>query len=266
MMSLPIKVTVNSVPKSYEPPTDMQGVLEAIPKFTDYELNDNGPPVEVNATGAGATLDGLWIWMLNQYKLPPRVMTGYRNSWWQVYTGKPNEIRIFIGYPNSYFDASGRGLQWSGWEGWALCNGQNGTPQLYNHFIIPGYRVDASGRWVANLPRVNPNYNFITGTPTTVPVDAYRDDDGVVMAIEKWNLPLLHLNLNGTDFFKWTKSGTGELMTVRDPGPSGSNFTNAEWVYPIDQWQEMLSPAQSSWVHILPPYIATGYVMFVGYQ
>src|ERR1700755_2053817 len=139
MIPLKVKVTTNSVPKSYIPPDDMQGVLQAIPQYTSYTLEDTGADISISSSG-GRDLNGLWIWMLNQYKMPPRLMTGYRNGWWQVYNGKTGGIQVFMGYPQGYFDASGRGIEYSGWEGWHLCNGQDGTFNLRDFFLIPGYR------------------------------------------------------------------------------------------------------------------------------
>lgn len=49
-----------------------------------------------------------------------------------------NEIKIFSGDINSYFDTSGIG-KYGGWLGYALCNGSNGTPNLFDEFVIePG--------------------------------------------------------------------------------------------------------------------------------
>ena len=247
-MNIPLKtvVTTNSVPASYVPPTDMQGLLEAIPQFTNYALNDSGAVMQVNADGAGASLDGLWVWMLNQYKLPPRLMTGYRNNWWQVYTGKPGEIRSFIGYTAGYFDSSGYGIEYAGWEGWALCNGQNNTINLKNLFIVPGYRMDGVG-WVTN----------VTGTG-----DTYFNAGGWQFTIAVWNFPILAAWLNATDFFKDTKSKTGELWTVRDPGPPVSPYNQTTWVYPLDNANTFYNFAVSR----IPPYIATGFLQFVGYR
>lgn len=252
-MNTPLKtlVTTNSVPASYTPPTDMQGLLEAVPNFTTYVLNDTGAVMQVNANGAGASLDGLWAWMLNQYKLPARLMTGYRNNWWQVYTGKPGEIRMFVGYTAGYFDSSGFGIEWSGWEGWALTNGQNGTINLANLFSVPGYRFDGNW-WVTNV--------------TDGTTDTYYNGSGQQFTIAVWNFPIVALWLNATNFYKWTASNTGELWMVRDPGPptSGGQATGNQnyWTYPLDANGIYLNYPMSR----IPPYIAVGYVQFVGYR
>jgi hypothetical protein len=254
-MNIPLKtvVTTNSVPASYVPPTDMQGLLESIPNFTNYALNDSGAVMQVNSTGAGASLDGLWVWMLNQYKLPARLMTGYRNNWWQVYTGKPWEIRMYIGYTTGYFDSSGYGIEAAGWEGWAICNGQNNTfnfAAANGLFIVPGYRWDGTW-WVTN----------VTGAG-----DTYFNAAGKSFTIGVWNFPIIAVWINATNFFKWTPSNTGELWSVRDPGiPSsgGESVGNqAVWSYPVDGNNIHYNWSMSR----IPPYIAVGFVQFVGYR
>lgn len=257
--SLPISATVQTVPADYVPPDNMQGLLEAIPQFVNLALNDTGATVTINATGEGADLNGLYVWRLDQYKLPARLETGYRNNWWEVYTGKPTEIRMFAG-SLGYFDGTGRGIEGSGWEGWALCNGQNGAADLRNHFIIPGYRHDGVA-WVA---QVYPK-NVVEGQLGTVPdegsVDLYASGfDHVTFKIALSNLPTVTLWLNGTDFFKWAPHG-GELWTVTAPGEPKGNYNLSTYTYTVDQWAYMVSGPISR----IPPYVALGFVEFVGY-
>ena len=165
---IPITVTVRSVPVNYEPPNDMQGVLEAVAQYTDYEAQADGPGIVISSTGVetepdtgaqiGADPNGIFVWTPGPAPgvagLSPRPMAWYRNSWWNVYTGQPGEIRYFIGAPQSYFDGTGLGLDWSGWEGWALCNGNNNTIDLGARFIVPGYRYDSTQGWITQLGSV----------------------------------------------------------------------------------------------------------------
>lgn len=254
MIELPVLITTSSVPADYTPPDDMQGLLEALPQFTTYELDDTGANVSINSTG-GADLNGLWIWMLNAIKQPPRVMTGYQNGWWPVYSGKPGEVRMTFAPPAGYFDGSGRGLEYSGWEGWCFCNGQNGTTFLENAFIVPGYRWDGGG-WVTKIEGH----------------DTYQDRALNYFQIYTWNLSgfpypgaLDHgefqLALQATNFFKMNKHQSGEYATICDPGPQSGAFNVYWWTYPEDHAGEMWQWPISN----IPPYIAVGFVQFMGY-
>jgi len=44
-------------------------------------------------------------------------------------------IIMYTGNSSELFDGSGKGIGGSRVEGWALCNGQNGTPNLLNRFV-----------------------------------------------------------------------------------------------------------------------------------
>jgi hypothetical protein len=268
--SLPVKITVASVPESYQPPTDMQGLLEAIPQFTTYEMADQGATVNISSDGAGADGNGLFIWMLNAYKLPPRILTGYRNDWWTVYNGVPGEIRMLIADWGSYFDASGRGHHWGLWEGWALCNGQNGTVQLANEFIIPGYRWDGGG-WVTDVYTYS-QYNSQAASTSwwdQINIDSY----GISGADRRrFNLSLVNfgnfggepgaatLEINYNNQFT-SINYSGGAWTVVDSGRGNTKFNYAYWTYPLDQSPYMVNSPVSR----IPPYIAVGYAQFVGY-
>jgi hypothetical protein len=263
--SLPISVTTQQAPANYVPPQDMQGLLEALPKFTDMEMTDTGANITMNANAAGADLNGLWVWRLDQYKLPPRLMTGYRGGWWQLYTGLATEIRMFMGYPAGYFDASGRGKEYSGWEGWQLCNGQNGALNLENFFIIPGYRNDGTS-WVASVywsgsgATVNADGTINWGDATQDFIDINPNERQFTISLN--NFPLFSLWVNWSQNFKLTKSGSGDNWGTPAPGANNGSFNTSTWVYQFDQHAIMLSYPMSR----LPPYVAVAYVQFIGYQ
>jgi hypothetical protein len=257
MISIPVKIIVQTAPASYVPPDDMQGVLEAIPQYTTYEMNDTGANVAINASSTGVDTAGLWVWTLNQFNMPPRVMAYYTNQWLPYYTGRPGELRSYIGAWAGTFDTSGRAYYGSGWDGWCLCNGQNGTVDIRNRFVIPGYRWDGGG-WVVNFAAygtgLNDAYNY-QGYGTL-----YQSQSPYKF-VQYVNLPKMYVNMNMTDFFKWTSTGHGENWTAIQPGGGGGG-DQGTWAYPIDQWPYMIDYP----LNILPPFIAVGYAQFMGYQ
>jgi hypothetical protein len=251
MIELPLVITPQSVPANYEPPDDMQGLLEAVPEYTTYVLNDDGANVTINATG-GADFNGIWAWDLSAQNQPFRLMTGYRNSWWPLYTGMPGEIRMMVTPPAGYFDGSGRGLQNSGWDGWCLCNGQNGTVNLNNLFVVPGYRYDGTA-WVTNVDNKDA-YSNPKSPYFQIALDNFPGMTG--------NMPIgFTLFLQYTNFFKTNQFNSGEYSTIVDPQASTTQGTYFWTVYPMDESDQMIQYP----VSILPPYIALGYVQFMGY-
>jgi hypothetical protein len=63
------------------------------------------------------------------------------------------EIRMFSGTTSGKFNSSGLGIS-SRWLGWAVCNGQNGTPDLRQRFVA-GYDPASAGWAMGNTGGAN---------------------------------------------------------------------------------------------------------------
>jgi len=48
----------------------------------------------------------------------------------------PGAVLMQSGALNGHYDNTGKGLASTAYEGWAVCNGQNGTPNLQDRFIV----------------------------------------------------------------------------------------------------------------------------------
>jgi len=163
---------------------------------------------------------------------PLGVYMFYNGSWRRVYTGVYGEVRMFAGNPASYFDGSGRGIVGGDLDGWALCNGQNGTPNLADHFIIAAQSFGAG--WV-----------------TSVEGSSKSSGGQNAYAINPQNLPYLAVTLP----HKAVQSGTGAV------GFGGTGDVTQD--YPVAGLNGV--PMGGGPLPVVPPYIALGYMMFVGY-
>lgn len=81
----------------------------------------------------------------------------YNGAWRREYSGRQDEIRYFMGDPSIHFESNGRGIVGGEWDGFALCNGNNGTPNLTDKFIV-GAKMDdlgvgypTNGPWKTNV-------------------------------------------------------------------------------------------------------------------
>jgi hypothetical protein len=85
---------------------------------------------------------------------PLGVYMFYNGNWRKVYTGVGyGEVRMYTGAA-SVFDGSGRGIVTGDFDGWCLCNGGNGTPNLIDRFIVSGSWNGSA--WTTNVDgRVN---------------------------------------------------------------------------------------------------------------
>jgi hypothetical protein len=66
----------------------------------------------------------------------------YSGAWRREYTGNLGEVVMYSGDPAVDFAGTdGLGTVGGNWDGWALCNGDNGTPNLSDKFIV-GAKMD----------------------------------------------------------------------------------------------------------------------------
>ncbi len=105
--------------------------------FTPYILGFDTPSVEDQ--------DKAWI-RLDAVGRPLGTYVFYAGTWRREITGKLNEITMFSGNPATFFDGTGKGLITGQWDGWFLCNGQNGTPNLSDKFIVGAHMDNSAGQ------------------------------------------------------------------------------------------------------------------------
>lgn len=71
------------------------------------------------------------------------------NGKWRKVTGLPPDAIINYSGPASNFDGTGKGLAGSVTESFFICNGQNGTPDLRNRFVVGA--DEYNGNWTSNV-------------------------------------------------------------------------------------------------------------------
>jgi hypothetical protein len=111
---------------------------------------------------------------------PLGVFMFYNGNWRKVYTGVAiGEIRQYIG-TNGAFDGTGRGLVGGDLDGWAVCNGSNGTPNLMGRNLKGGYlgsqagqgdgwwSNSESGAWVQGGGSAGPHQIALTNLPPLI--------------------------------------------------------------------------------------------------
>jgi hypothetical protein len=174
---------------------------------------------------------------------PLGVYMFYSGHWRKVYTGLAiGEIRMFW-YPTSAFDGTGRGVIGGDMDGWALCNGNNGTPNFQDsRFPCGGWWNGSS--WVAWDP----------------PAGAWQWAGGQGQLGHKLvghDLPGMHVT---NTLFGTSGAPCGYNLTdgASSGGPCGSiqNQVRDGTETPVGTGQVALP---------LPNYFAIGFLMFVGY-
>jgi hypothetical protein len=232
-MSIPIRAQPLQFPKSLSAPSTFQSLLETVAQYTLYQF-DQDYVLLVKGPNTPQAQDQNKVWVkTDSVGRPLGLFVMYNGRWRQVQTGNPAQITMYAGDWGTYFDASGLGYATLPWDGWAIANGNNGTINLTNKFVVPGYRCDGWYLWVTNVD----GYDAYTGGRSS-------------FQIQLANLPAMSVTLNVNDGFKG-----GNMVGVTGP----SDMAEGIWTYPLTG-----TGAQSP-ISLIPPYIALGFTQFIGY-
>ena len=250
-MSFPVNITLANPPEGYCPTTITQlydGLrtdltAEVSTSYLPYILGSSTPAVEDQ--------DKAWI-RQDAAGRPLGTFLFYAGSWRRQYNGKFNEITLFNGNPALFFDGTGRGLTTSEWDGWSICNGQNGTPNLTDKFIVAAHMDDSAGQtgYSSGWRTMVSGSILATGgsKDTTLGISQIPRDPSDVLVVDTFTADGNARDPAGLLFGHHSVS-TG------DPGDSGTEIL-------IDADAGEGSPDV---VPTLPPYFALAYVIFTGY-
>jgi hypothetical protein len=89
--------------------------------------------------------DKAWI-VLDSAGRPIAIKTFYNGLWRRVYNGMIGEIRGFNGNPTNHFNDDGKGNPGGEYDGWHICNGKDGTPDLSDRFIVGAHMNNLNGQ------------------------------------------------------------------------------------------------------------------------
>lgn len=163
----------------------------------------------------------------------------YNGNWRKVYTAGIGEVRMYFGNGNN-FDATGLGVVGGDMDGWAICNGSNGTPNMTDDRFPMGVNWNGSA-WVAS--------------------DGSQSGGQNSHHIGVGDIPALQVSL-GTAAGRWQSGGGGGWLTMPPYGSPTSSYT----VGVTDAQGNPTSGLVANNALPLPQYQVFGFVMFVGYQ
>jgi hypothetical protein len=194
--------------------------------------------------------------------------SGPNGAWRRIYNGMMGEIRGFHGAPGygpapALFNTNGMGNVGLEYDGWHLCNGKDGTPDLSDKFICGAHmnKLDSKsdyedGEWQTMVAGGdNPKHtggakDFTLSDATTwrpVRPDLWvgrwtastpqRDDDSLMYGFPK------------------------KVATGTDSGTPDPNDPPNHLILPKDEGNAEPNP-----VSVINPFVALGWIIFVGYQ
>ncbi len=247
-MSLPITITFANPPEGTCPSTfaDAVTILQSLVSaqsptgYLPYILGSSTPAVEDQ--------NKAWI-RQDAAGRPIGTFVYYAGAWRREYTGKPKEVVYFTGDPATYFDGTGRGLTTAEWDGWALCNGANGTPNMTDKFLIPAHMDNSDGTDAYSSgwrTKVSGSALFTGGSATETLTEAktWRQVEDALV-----------LDLFAADGD--TRSSSGAMVGIHN---IGTTIDGTVTLIAADAGNTTPDP-----FFTLPPFLAVAPCMFVGY-
>jgi hypothetical protein len=198
-----VTFTYNPTPAPACYPPDLNGLAEVLTTggILSGEIPDNaGGGIYVGTTAPPSAL-AQKVWFRTDIAgRPIGVYQYYNGNWRRIYDGNLGDLKWYAG-SNAAFDATGRGTIGGTQDGWALCNGQNGTPNLEAYHLVAGQwgsANDGSGAigWISDTDGL---YWRTSG-------GAKRNQ------INPINLPPLQTSIIGAGGGRWQSGGGGDWL------------------------------------------------------
>lgn len=243
-MAIPIDIDIDN-PDPADCPTTFSETVALLRQLIHGEFVGSFLPYVTGAATPGVD-DQNKIWhRVDATGRPLGTYVFYSGAWRRQYSGNLNEVVMYAGDPNVDF-AGGSGLGTVGgeWDGWALCNGNNGTPNLSDRFIV-GAKMDDLGT------------GYPTGGPWKSTVSGSAEQIGGVKDITLTEDTTFRPSIAGLRV--GLHEATGNAPAAGGP-LYGSNLTFPLQLIPADAGN-----ATPDAIPTLPPYYALAYVQFRGY-
>jgi len=244
-MAIPITVGFNP-PPSEACPVNLADVILLLNTLIHGTVEGDFTPYVVGAATPPPEDEGKVWHKLDANGRPLGTFYFYEGAWRKQYDHRKTEIVAYSGDPGVDFTGPGhRGTIGGEWDGFQLCTGENGSPNLTNKFIV-GARMDDLG---IGYPPGGPWKSDISGTPES-------DVIGVTeIELTEANTP---------------RPAREELLVGKwEANGNTPNSTGILWGE-VNAHPHVLIPAEAAVPPItfptLPPYFALAYAIFVGYE
>lgn len=234
-----VTFTSNHQPAPACYPSDVNGLLDLL--STGGGLNgtipDNaGGGVFVGSSPPTSALTNKVWFKTDAAGRPTGVFMFYNGNWRRVYSGGIGDVKMFVGNPSGLFDGTGRGVVGGFQDGWALCNGQNGTPNMTDRFVV-GATWNGSN-WVS----------AVEGVPA-------KTQGGVgVFNLTASQVPAMSVTAFGV---ATAQPGAGAFAIGSENDTARANWNVRSGGIPVGSPQTTINNT--------PPWYAMAYAMFVGY-
>jgi hypothetical protein len=236
--------------------------------YIPYVIGSDTPDVDDNHKA--------WI-KLDTGGRPIAIMVFYNGNWRRIYNGMIGEIRGFSGAPGfsappAKFDVNGKGNIGGDYDGWQICNGKNGSPDVSDKFVIG-----------AHMNNSNSHSGYNQGWQTFVDTKSdLKNGGGKDVMIGQVNLPGLDTSgtdpstgiqqspgvwINGNEYKQDTTSPHTDANFIIDPSYANLKHHSIKlFTYGADVAGHPSNPPNPQQpVPILPPFYVMAWIIFIGY-
>jgi len=129
----------NSAPTDFTQEVALLNTLltgQIVGSYIPYVIGSDTPSVDDN--------DKAWI-ELDTAGRPIAVKTFYNGNWRRVYNGAIGDVKGYTGDPSVDFDTDGLGIVGGRQDGWHLMNGNGGTANLTDKFLVGAHMDNSNG-------------------------------------------------------------------------------------------------------------------------
>lgn len=236
-------------PDPEECPVTFQDVITLLNALIRGSLDgDFIPYVTGAATPAVDDQDKVWH-RLDAQGRPIGAYVYYSGSWRKQYTASIGQISYYNGDPDVDFgETGGRGTVGGEWDGWQLCNGENGSPNLSDKFIV-GAKMD-------DLSTGYPNGDG----PWTTGVSGESTQEGAGVHEITLNADnTFRLQTDAVTLGYWQADGNTPNAAAGLIGRAGGGSD-------FDLIDADAGKEEPDAIPTLPPYYALALVVFIGYE
>lgn len=275
-MNPPAVVTQFAMPDPSASPLNLQQLFQLANILVSSTISDDYLSVVLrNGTPDVEDQDKVWFEKDSQGR-PVSIKVFYHGKWRRVYNGMLGEIRGYSGAPgyhdndpHSDFDSTGLGNVGSNYDGWGLCNGKNGRPDYSDKFLIGAHmnklnsHTDYDNGWQAFIDtEKNPSDQKTGGKFEQKLTDAntFRPPVGDLW-VGKWAATD---NARSDSGQLWGKAK--HIVTGPDTGEPDPNDPPNFLLEAGDKGRTPDTDPPIEAVSTLPPFIALGWIIFVGYS
>jgi hypothetical protein len=128
-------------------PLTINELIDILNSLLSVKISGSYIPYIIQHGTPGADQSG-YAWIeLDSGGRPISTRIYYNGKWRKIYSGMIGEIRMYSGDPGDgdVWTPLGHGVVGSDYDGWQICNGNNGSPDLSDRFIIGAHMNDKDG-------------------------------------------------------------------------------------------------------------------------